>query len=204
MFCSSCGTVVTGEAAFCPACGTRMRSGPAMAATGPAIPQPAPAYPGYLAVPAMDYATWGTRALGFIIDGLLVGVGMVVLYVVLGGMLATIGGLAGHGMATGMCCFLIILFPLATLLVGLFNGVYLVSQRGASIGQGLVKVKVVDANGRLLSQGTAFLRLVVRVALGVIAVLTILDLLWPLWDERRQTLHDKAVNCYVINNPQGF
>jgi hypothetical protein len=25
-----------------------------------------------------------------------------------------------------------------------------------------------------------------------------------LWDERRQTLHDKAVNCYVINNPQGF
>jgi uncharacterized RDD family membrane protein YckC len=152
----------------------------------------------------MDYATWGTRALGFIIDGLLVGVGMAVLYLVLGGMLASIGGLGGHGMASGMCCFLIILFPLATLLVGLFNGVYLVSQRGASVGQGLVKIMVVDANGRWLSQGTAFLRLVVRVALGVIAVLTILDLLWPLWDERRQTLHDKAVNCYVINNPQGF
>jgi uncharacterized RDD family membrane protein YckC len=26
----------------------------------------------------------------------------------------------------------------------------------------------------------------------------LLDLLWPLWDEQRQTLHDKAVGSFVV------
>jgi uncharacterized RDD family membrane protein YckC len=52
--------------------------------------------------------------------------------------------------------------------------------------------------------GTAFLRLLIRVLFQFIAVLSILDLLWPLWDERRQTLHDKVSNSYVINNPSGM
>jgi RDD family len=61
----------------------------------------------------------------------------------------------------------------------------------------------VDGSGNLLSQGAAFMRLLVRVALSFVPFLPMLDMLWPLWDERRQTLHDKAVNCYVINNPAG-
>jgi len=77
-----------------------------------------------------------------------------------------------------------------------------VSQRGCSIGQGVVKVKVVDPNGRFLTQGTAFVRLLAQAGMGLVPFLPILDLLWPLWDERRQTLHDKAVNCYVINDPR--
>ena len=63
-----------------------------------------------------------------------------------------------------------LLFPVATLLVGLYNGVYLIAQRGYSIGQGVVHVKVVDASGNLLTQGTAFLRLVVRVALSFVPI----------------------------------
>jgi uncharacterized RDD family membrane protein YckC len=98
---------------------------------------------------------------------------------------------------------MILLFPLGTLVVGLYNNVYLVAQRGFSIGQGIVKIKVVDSTGNLLTQGTALIRLLVRVALSLVPFLPVLDLLWPLWDERRQTLHDKAVNCYVINNPSG-
>ena len=150
----------------------------------------------------MDYATWATRALGYIIDSVLVGAAMLILYAILGGMLAAVAGLGGRGAAGSMCCFSLLLFPLATLLVGLYNRVYLVSQRGYSIGQGVVKVKVVDANGALLPQGTALIRLLVQAGLGLIPLLPFLDLLWPLWDERRQTLHDKAVSCYVVNNPQ--
>jgi len=128
---------------------------------------------------------------------------MVVLYAILTGVLTGMAGLAGHNVAGGVCCMLLVLFPVATLLVGLYNGVYLIALRGYSIGQGIVKVKVVDANGRLLSQGTAFLRLLVRVGLGFVPFLPALDLLWPLWDVRAQTLHDKAVSAYVVNNPQG-
>ena len=98
-----------------------------------------------------------------------------------------------------ICCMMIMLFPLATFIVGIYNSVYLIAQRGYSIGQGVVKVMVVDGAGNLLTTGSAWIRLLVRVAFGFVPFLPLLDLLWPLWDVRRQTLHDKAVNCYVIN-----
>lgn len=183
--------------AYCPGCGAAQLSAAPSAPIQPAAPG---AYP---AVFAYGYATWGNRVVGFLVDSLLVGVGMAVLFFAAGTVLASMAALAGHGAGGGMCCMFILLFPIATFLVGLYNGVYLIALRGYSIGQGVVHIKVVDASGRLLTQGTAFLRLVVRVALAFVPFLPMLDLLWPLWDERGQTLHDKAVNCYVVNNPQG-
>jgi len=197
MFCSNCGSSVAEGTAFCPVCGARVARGVA----GPAQP-PAAAPVAYVPVtPAFNYATWGTRAVGYIIDALLVSAGMALLYVALGTVLTGLAGLGGRYPGGGMCCMFIVLFPLATLLVGLYNSVYLIAQRGYSIGQGVVHVKTVDGNGNLLSRGTAFLRLIVRAAFGFFPFLPALDLLWPLWDERRQTLHDKAVNSYVISNP---
>ncbi|HUO98284.1 MAG TPA: RDD family protein [Rhizomicrobium sp.] len=150
----------------------------------------------------MPYASWGDRALGYIIDSLFVFGVMIILYVVLGSFFfATVGISRSEPAAGALCCLSLILFPLSTLLVGLYNRVYLVSLRGYSIGQGVMKLKVVDAQGALLSQGTALIRLIVQAALGFVPLLPILDLLWPLWDPYRQTLHDKAVGCYVINNP---
>ena len=197
MFCTICGATVNEGATFCPVCGSRMQAGAA-----PAQPFAAAAAPPAAYAPAMDYATWANRALGYIIDSLLVGAVMVALYAILAGaIIGLAGGLSGHA-AGPVCCFFIILFPLSTLLVGLYNRVYLVSQRGYSIGQGVVKVKVVDPNGQLLTQGTAFVRLLAQAGMGLVPFLPLLDLLWPLWDERRQTLHDKAVSCYVINDPR--
>jgi len=138
---------------------------------------------------------------GYLIDLVLVFVGMGVLYLVLGGFFAMMAGM-GSGLAGGMCCMMILLFPISSLLVGLFNGVYLVAQRGASIGQGVMNLKVVDINGNLLTTGTAFIRLMARVALAFIPMVgQLLDLLWPLWDEKKQTLHDKAVGSYVLKLP---
>ncbi|HEV3329972.1 MAG TPA: RDD family protein [Bryobacteraceae bacterium] len=150
----------------------------------------------------MDYATWANRLIGYLVDALLVAPVLLILYFLLGGVILAVAGVGGRDTATGMCCFFIVLFPLATLAVGLYNRVYLVASRGYSIGQGLVKIKVVDANGALLTQGTALIRLLVFVAMAFVPFLQVIDLLWPLWDDRRQTLHDKAVNSYVINNPQ--
>jgi uncharacterized RDD family membrane protein YckC len=186
MFCTNCGAPVATGTAFCPACGSRMLSEGAAQRPSSAL--------------QMDYATWGSRAIGYLIDSLLVGVAMAILYALLGGLLTAVAGVGGRGAAQGACCFFIVLFPLASLLVGLYNRVYLISQRGYSIGQGVVHVKVIDANGGLLTQGTAFLRLLVAAGMGLVPFLPVLDLLWPLWDDRRQTLHDKAVNCYVVNN----
>jgi uncharacterized RDD family membrane protein YckC len=211
MYCPKCGAASAAGTAFCPICGGSLQaaSAPAQPIQPPYAPaqpiQPAYAATPPYAYPGWDYATWSTRAIGYIVDALLVGVGMAVLYVVVGAVFGSmLGLLGGHGAGGGLCCMMILLFPLATLGVGFYNSVYLVAQRGFSIGQGIVKIKVVDANGNLLTQGTAFVRLLVRVALSLVPFLPVLDLLWPLWDERRQTLHDKAVNCYVINNPSGI
>lgn len=194
MYCPKCGAAIAAGTPFCPTCGAGLPA-PAAVPQAPQPMQPAYAAAPMPAFPGWDYATWSTRAIGYIVDALMVGVVMGAIYLVLGAMLTPL--------LHGLCCVMILLFPVATLAVGFFNSVYLVAQRGFSIGQGLVKIKVVDANGNLLTQGTAFVRLLVRVALSLVPVLPLLDLLWPLWDPRRQTLHDKAVNCYVINNPSG-
>ncbi len=197
MYCPKCGGSVAAGLSFCPTCGANLQ---AAAPQQPAPGAPVYAATGYPAQTVWDYATWPTRAIGYIVDALLVGVGMAILYLVVGAVLASMFHLAGGRDASGgICCTMILLFPLATLFVGIYNSVFLVAQRGYSIGQGIVKVKVVDANGNLLTTGVAFVRLLVRVALGFVPFLPLLDLLWPLWDVRRQTLHDKAVNCYVIN-----
>lgn len=202
MFCASCGATVQAGAPFCSVCGAPQ---PVQAAGYPSVPQfggPAAPAPGSTAVFAAGYATWATRAMGFIIDGLLVGAGMAVLYFALAGVISGMAGLAGRHASGGICCMFLLLFPVATLLVGLYNGVYLIALRGSSIGQGLMNIKVVDASGNLLTQGTAFVRLLVRAVMGFVPFLPMLDLLWPLWDSRLQTLHDKAVDCYVVNNPR--
>lgn len=206
MYCPKCGASVAPDAPFCTTCGASLQ--PA------APPQAAPAYsapastpygaPQYAAAStparAWDYATWGTRAVGYLVDALLVGVGMAVIYFVFGAVFASMFRMSmGREIARGFCCMMILLFPMATLLVGFYNSVYLLAQRGYSIGQGIVRVMVVDGSGNFLTTGVAMIRLLVRVAFGFVPFLPILDLLWPLWDDRRQTLHDKAVNSYVIN-----
>ncbi len=205
MFCAKCGSSVVDGAAFCAACGAPV-GGPGPAAPTPPAPTPIPPYtqPAYPPpVPFGGYASWGDRVVGYIIDQVIVGGVMLLLFLVLGGFFGAIAGMAGDnsGFAGGMCCVLLIIFPVASLIVGLYNRVYLVSQRGYSIGQGVMKLKVIDANGHLLTQGNAAIRLLVQVALGFIPFAGMLDLLWPLWDDRNQTLHDKAVGCFVIHNP---
>jgi|SRR5271165_4481718 len=206
-YCTNCGAANQPGTQFCTSCGQRFGSAPAVPAVPPIAASPIPPQP-YIPVsvpvgagwPAgATYATWADRAIGYIIDSVLVGSGMGILYLFVGTIMAMLSGLGAHGLAGGMCCIMIALFPIATLLVGLFNRVYLVATRGASIGQGVMHLRVVDANGNLLTMNTAFIRLLAQVALSFVPFVgPLLDLLWPLWDEKRQTLHDKAVGCFVL------
>lgn len=212
MFCAKCGNPIRDGMAFCAGCGAPV------AGAGPTVPPPftpippsptpyAPTTPPLAASLAPGgYASWADRVIGYIIDSLFVGAAIIVLMVVIGGFFGSMAALGGGeqmfgGAPQGMCCLVFVLFPVSTLLVGLYNRGYLVSQRGYSIGQGIMKLKVIDANGQLLTQGNAMIRLLAQAALGFIPFVGILDLLWPLWDDNRQTLHDKAVGAFVIHNP---
>ena len=213
MFCSRCGRQLDAGTLYCTGCGAPLggqdqTSPPPLAysAPPPVYSAPPPAAQQY--APALPYASWGDRALGYIIDSLFVFGVLIILWIVMGSFVLGLVGFhsvtsfnPSQGMAQGVCCTGLILLPLSSLLVGLYNRMYLVSVRGCSIGQGVMKLKVVDAQGRLLSMGAALGRLLAHVAFGFIPFLSLLDLLWPLWDAYRQTLHDKVVGCYVIYNP---
>lgn len=194
-FCTNCGTGNQDAAQFCTGCGATLQAAGQISppTSVPAIPQPTQVIPG-----GWPYASWGDRVAGYLIDSILVALAMVFLYAIAGAFFSMIAGL-GSGVGGTMCCLMVVMFPVASLLVGLYNRIYLVSTRGYSIGQGIMKLKVVDSSGNLLTMSTAAIRLLAQVGLGFVPFVgPLLDLCWPLWDERRQTLHDKAVGSYVL------
>jgi uncharacterized RDD family membrane protein YckC len=159
-----------------------------------------------------EVAPWGTRVLGFLVDYLMVVAVMFVLDgVAIGAFFAigAIGATAGaansdagaalfSSLSSTLCCVMGIGFPLAALGVGVWNRAHLVSKRGYSIGQGVAKLRVIDATGKNLTFGNALIRLLAQVGLSMVPLAGVLDLLWPLWDPQRQTLHDKAIGSFVI------
>lgn len=100
----------------------------------------------------------------------------------------------------------------ATLIVGAVTGPYYVLMEGRRAGQTLGKmaanVRVVDqATGGPISWGQAVLRWLVRLVFWVTVplltfgagiMLPLVDVLWPLWDERKQALHDKLAGTLVV------
>jgi uncharacterized RDD family membrane protein YckC len=63
-----------------------------------------------------------------------------------------------------------------------------------------LRLKAVDANsGTSISYARALGRALVEyVFLIALLVPWVIDMLFPVWDSRRQTLHDKATNTVVI------
>ncbi|HEV2761911.1 MAG TPA: RDD family protein [Pyrinomonadaceae bacterium] len=188
---------------------------------GSYTPPPVP-YPGYGGggaamataggVGGYPYAEWIDRVLAALIDFGISAAVMVVLYFIFGvlgvglsavgsGMGDDAGGALG-ALGSGVCCFGILLTLIAVFGVGIYNKVYLVSKRGFSIGQGVMKLKVSDAAGNIPTTGALLLRLLVQVGMGYIPFigffLVLANVLWPLWDEKKQTLHDKAVGTFVV------
>ena len=64
-----------------------------------------------------------------------------------------------------------------------------------------ISVRRADAPGPL-SIGTSLLRRLVPLAGQFISILTLIDYLWPLWDDKRQALHDKVASTQVVEGKQ--
>lgn len=94
-------------------------------------------------------------------------------------------------------------------IIGIFVNWFLMGREGESngmtVGKQVVKIRVFREDGQPVSVGFAIVRefLVRSLLIGTIGLFLfflppLLDVLWPLWDERNQTLHDKIVSTYVI------
>lgn len=92
---------------------------------------------------------------------------------------------------------------LGTLLSLVISATYItlmLSRRGQTVGNMAVGTRVVDAKtGALPSPGKALGRWAAEGVLFLLLIIPgILDILWPLWDQENQSLHDKMAGTYVI------
>jgi uncharacterized RDD family membrane protein YckC len=71
---------------------------------------------------------------------------------------------------------------------------------GQTWGKQALGIKVVRDSGEPFSYGTALLRdfVVKSLLFGALAVVWLVDVLWPLWDEQNQALHDKLLGTHVL------
>ncbi len=116
--------------------------------------------------------------------------------------------LAGLGQRLGAYVLDRILFVL-TLVIGYIIWWLIVLDKGQTPGKQLVGIRAVSENGEPARWGRTFLRefVVKELVFGFLGVLTIgvawlLDFLWALWDEDRQTLHDKMAATFVVQGPR--
>ena len=180
---------------------------------GPGPNQPGPAQPsgygqpygqpptGYQAGPVMGggyaygappYASWITRVGGYLVDALpawvLTGIG---------------AALLGHGGAGAAIGFI---FYLASLGWVGYNRWYRAGTTGQSLGKSATNVRLIsEQTGQPIGGGMAFVRDLCHV---VDAIICYAGFLFPLWDDKRQTLADKIMSTVVVKNdavpPPGY
>jgi uncharacterized RDD family membrane protein YckC len=185
----------------------------------PPPPPPAPAGPGPPAFPAggpipggdpaatgnVPYASWGLGVGGYLID-------TAIFLVVLGALLLLfrhsrtldVRMMARHG--RGRRHISAVPFLITGVLYVGYGTLLCGSPRGQTVGMMAVGVRAVrEGSLGVLGYGQAFGRAVVEgvfrlveLAFFVLGLIWLLDMLFPLWDQKRQTLHDKVAGSVVL------
>lgn len=163
---------------------------------------PPPAYGQPVGQPGQTiaYASWWSRVGASLLDGLLT-IAVVLVPVIVGAAIAFTGSQEDPitGELTGVNPLGVIIMVLGYLLVfafAIWNQGIRMGRTGQSLGKKWVGIQVVHAEtGQFLGGGMGFVRLLMASVLGN---LCFINYLWPLWDERKQTWHDKIASSVVI------
>jgi uncharacterized RDD family membrane protein YckC len=132
-------------------------------------------------------AGWGHRFAAALLDGLIIGVPLVIL------VIATDPAL---GILIGVTATLTY-YPLLMMRDGQANG--------QTLGKQILGIRVVQESGDPFTYGSAVLRefAIKYLLFGVVggfflAIPTLLNYLWPLWDDQNRALHDMLASTRVV------
>jgi uncharacterized RDD family membrane protein YckC len=150
-------------------------------------------------------AGWWSRAGAAVIDGIIIGVGAVLIMALFGSVFS-IGFFASDEAGIAAVIVGLMLSFLAIAIVALLYAPLMMSRTdGRTLGRMAMGIRVVRAGGGPMTFGVAMIREVVVKALlvGFIASWTfglawLVDVLWPLWDDENRALHDFVVNTRVV------
>lgn len=158
-------------------------------------------------------AEWWKRLVAAIIDGFIVGIPANILGgIIFSGLFAATtptfnpqtGQIEGGGGFFAGILASYGAFLLTYLIITAAYYIILHSKKGQTVGKMAMKIKVVDeATGDLIPIGKSAMRWVVTQALSLFTcgIGGLLDGLWPLWDAKRQAIHDKVAKTFVIDAP---
>jgi uncharacterized RDD family membrane protein YckC len=102
----------------------------------------------------------------------------------------------GFAVSEALGQFLIVAWVIAALLA--YWVVLEGSESGQTLGKRLVGIRVRADDGGRAGYGKAFARNLVARVIGLLPFVGLIDVLWPLWDDQNQCLHDKAASTIVI------
>jgi uncharacterized RDD family membrane protein YckC len=161
--------------------------------------QPLAASPAWAGSPL---ASWGSRVGATLLDTLIlfVPVAMLIALVVLVALGSDVAGVAVGILSFFLYLAAILLYaPLLNARGGEHNG--------QTWGKQIVGIRVVRDNGAPVEFGFAFLReFVVKgllfwtVGSFFLYIPTLLNYLWPLWDDQNRALHDMVVSTHVVQS----
>ena len=70
---------------------------------------------------------------------------------------------------------------------------------GQTWGKKLAGIRVVHESGAPIGYVRALIRWAVAIGLSILLIIpNLIDVLWPLWDSKKQALRDKAVGSIVV------
>ena len=150
---------------------------------------------------------WWARVGAALIDGIIVTIGAILIMLAFGAVFS-IGFAAGDDAGTASLIVGLLLSVVAiTIMSFLYAPLLMARTNGKTFGRMAMGIRVVRAKGEPMTFGWAMLREVAVKALlfGVLGSLTfglasLLDVLWPLWDDENRALHDFIVDTRVVRD----
>jgi uncharacterized RDD family membrane protein YckC len=179
----------------------------------PPPPPPMGGTPTPMSPQGQPLAEWWKRAVAGLIDAIIVAIPSYIINTVLflgafglGSRSLEVDPVTGEltgggGFFAGFFGVWLLTIVVFAVLIAVYGGFFWGGAKGQSPGKMALKIRVVDeATGGALGFGRGAIRgILIAVFWAACYIPGILDALWPLWDAKRQSWHDKVSKSLVID-----
>ena len=208
MYCSKCGAVLAGDAAFCQSCGTQLTRAAAVLAPSGGTVSPHAGVGAIAYASNVAFAGFWLRFVAYLLDSVIIGFALTVLFVPL---FFLMGGVAmletlprGHveridpAQIMPFLSLMLTLAAIAAVAKWLYFAYLESGEKQATWGKQALGIYVTDLAGQRVTFGRATGRLFAKIVTGLIPLG--IGFIMAGFTERRQALHDMIASTLVLRH----